>query len=230
VAPDALTVIFSQLVLTDFAATLFITFALWLGPDFILASLGLALDARIGYFAESAVGRLLGQGGSWLDDRDAKLASKPPLAVSAVTLALFAFAGLVLERLLLVAFEDSSFVLATGLTLCIGSGLYELIRPPLLTREEFEFQEAQQAEFAVFAATRLRATASKNTHEREVLKAFRRSNSRFRTAEQVADTSALELVRQWMRTQQMSRGVYMERSAAGFLKGVELLEGPDVGL
>merc|ERR1712070_503923 len=93
--PEFTDVVFQPLGGTDGAAIVFLSLALFLGPDFMLAPLGIASEARLGFLAEGKLGRFLGIGGDWLEDREARLSSDAPLAVTAATLSLFLLSGLV---------------------------------------------------------------------------------------------------------------------------------------
>lgn len=93
--PEFTDVVLQPLGAADGFAICFIALSLFLGPDFMLAPLGIASDARLGYLAEGKLGRLLGIGGDWLEDREARLSSNAPLAVTVATLSVFLLAGLV---------------------------------------------------------------------------------------------------------------------------------------
>ena len=228
--PEFTDVVFQPLGGTDGAAIVFLSLALFLGPDFMLAPLGIASEARLGFLAEGKLGRFLGIGGDWLEDREARLSSDAPLAVTVATLSLFLLIGLVSERLLIFSLEDSSFVLSLGICGCLGGGLYELIRPKLLTREEFRAREFLQSEFTDFAAARLMPTRTGACHETEVIKAFRLFYGKYRRAPQadeeggISDSEILSLMRNW------ARFIAAERSPAGYWKGVMIASAEDVGL
>ena len=115
-------VLFAPLEGSDLLGALFVGVALLLGPDFLLAPAGLVSDdgIRPGYSLESVVGRLIDPSAQWLADRDERLAAKTPLSVRAAVVALFVGAGLLTERLLLLALEDTSFVISLGICGCIG--------------------------------------------------------------------------------------------------------------
>ena len=136
--PDFFDVIFAPTEMVDVFGALFLGIALQLGPDFLLAPAGLVSDEGIrpGYALESVVGERLDPNAQWLKDRREKLAADSPLTVKAIITPLFIAAGLLLDRLLIFAIEDPSFVVSVGICSCIGGGLLEVIREPLPTRAE----------------------------------------------------------------------------------------------
>ena len=136
--PEFVDVIFAPTETVDVIGAVFLGIALQLGPDFLLAPAGLVSDEGIrpGYALESVVGERLDPNAQWLKDRREKLAAESPLTVKAIITPLFIAAGLLLDRLLIFAVEDPSFVVSVGICSCIGGGLLEIIREPLPTRAE----------------------------------------------------------------------------------------------
>ena len=135
---DAASVIFAPVEGMDLVATIFLGIGLMLGPDFALAPAGLVSNdgIRPGYSLESVVGSLITPDAQWLKDRREKLAADAPIQVRALVLLPFLAAGLLVNRLLLVALEDQGFVISLGIISCFGGGLLEVIRQPLPTRAE----------------------------------------------------------------------------------------------
>ena len=209
---------------------------LYLGPDFLLAPLGLASPARLGYRTEALVGRVLpGQGGEWLEDRAGGYASEAPLPVRVATGALFAAAGFALERVLTAASsEQAAFYLGASTTL--WGSLYEVARPKLASRAEREQREVREADFIAFAEARLEAGGS--CHETEIVKAFRRYYPKYRVNRGITDKEVYDLMRRWMsvpRTQLLPGGaisteIVSARSPAGYYSGLSVAKEPDVGL
>jgi len=148
--PDLFDIIFAPTEISDAFGALFVGVALLLGPDFLLAPAGLVSDEGIrpGYALEAVIGDLIEPDAQWLKDRKEKLATSAPIAVKAIILTLFIAAGLLVERILLVALEDSSFVISLGICSCIGGGLLDVIREPLPTREERDTLRGSQTSFS----------------------------------------------------------------------------------
>ena len=142
--PDWASIVFAPSETGDLIAAVFVGTALLLGPDFLLAPAGIVSDdgIRPGFALERVVGELIDGDAQWLRDRRERLAADAPLKVRLPIWLLFVAAGLLVERLLLVAFEDSSFVTSIGICACIGGGLLEVIREPLPTREERDTRAA----------------------------------------------------------------------------------------
>eukprot|EP00325_Prymnesiales_sp_UTEX-LB-985_P019903 CAMPEP_0174760634 /NCGR_PEP_ID=MMETSP1094-20130205/108871_1 /TAXON_ID=156173 /ORGANISM="Chrysochromulina brevifilum, Strain UTEX LB 985" /LENGTH=258 /DNA_ID=CAMNT_0015966575 /DNA_START=138 /DNA_END=914 /DNA_ORIENTATION=- len=181
--PEVAATVFAPLESSDVIAALFLGVALMLGPDFILAPAGLVSNKGIrpGYFLESVVGRAITPDDEWLQDRREELAASAPLRVRALVLAPFLLAGLLVDRLLLVALEDPSFVLSLGIIGCFGGGCLEVIREPLPSRSERDLSETLAEEFLIFSSTRLRLGGQ--CHESEIVSAFRQCYSKYRFAD-----------------------------------------------
>ena len=218
----------------DALLVLLLATGLYLGPDFLLAPLGLASNARLGYRTEAAVGAVLSPGEAWLVDRAEGLAADAPLLVQVATAALYLVFSYLLERVLTAASSDT-LVFYLGASASIWGGLFEVARPRLRTRSQEEERRRWEADFARFAEARL--TASGTCHETEIVRAFRRSYPRYRAGRGISDREILELMRRWMsvpRTQLLPGGaiateVVSCRSAAGYYN-VALTKEPDVGL
>tara|TARA_B110001452_G_scaffold199527_1_gene169481 strand:- start:981 stop:1784 length:804 start_codon:yes stop_codon:yes gene_type:complete len=228
-APTPLDLLLSSLLATG----------LWLGPDFLLAPAGLALELRLGYRTEALVGRILSSG-EWLDDRAEGLAAPAPAVVRATTVALCASAGFVLERLLSSSGSEQA-ALYLGASTCIWGGLYEVARPKLKTRDERELEATRQSEFLEFAEAKLRSSdrPADTVHETEVVRAFRRYYPKYRAERGVSDKELFDLMRRWMsvpRRQLLPGGaigaprMMTTRSAAGYYSSITLTQDPDVGL
>lgn len=228
-APTPLDLLLSSLLATG----------LWLGPDFLLAPVGIGAELRLGYRAEALVGRVLSPG-VWLEDRAEGLAAPAPPVVRATTAALFASAGFLLERLLSSAGSEQA-ALYLGASTCIWGGLYEVARPKLKTRDERELEATRQAEFLAFAEAKLRYSdrTTDTVHETEVVRAFRRYYPKYRADRGVSDKELFDLMRVWMsvpRRQLLPGGaigaprMMTTRSKAGYYSSLTLTQDPDVGL
>lgn len=191
---------------------------------------GLVSDRGIrpGYALERVVGALIDGDAQWLRDRNEGLQADAPLLVRAPIFALFLAAGLLLNRLLLVALEDGTFVISIGICSCIGAGLLEVIRQPLPTRAERDLERTLSDEFLLFSAERL--SVGGRCHEREIVRAFRAFYPRYRYADMdrytdgqsVPDSNIAQCVRRW----NVSMGRPGERTSSGYYKGISLLEAP----
>ena len=225
--PEVGSILFATLELNDAIAAVFVGFALLLGPDFILAPAGIVSNdgIRPGYTLESVLGGLLTPDAQWLKDRRERLKADAPLIVQAPTVTLFLAVGVLVERLLLVAFEDPGFVISLGVCSCIGGSLLEVIREPLPTREERDRSAKLSDEFLIFAADRL--TRGGRCHERDIVKDFRLYYPRYRYADMrrtsdgqsLQDDEIADLVRSW----NGSMGRPGERTSSGFWKGISLV-------
>ena len=180
--PDFIDVIFAPAGAPDLLGAVFLGLALQLGPDFLLAPAGLVSDEGIrpGYALESVIGEVLEPEAQWLKDRRERLAADSPLKVKAIVTPLFIAAGLLLDRLLLFALEDPSFVVSTGICACIGAGLLEILREPLPTRAERDLNRKLTDEFLLFANERI--DPSGRCHERDIVREFRAFYPRYRCA------------------------------------------------
>ena len=222
--PDIASTVFAPLEDIDLAAALTVGLALQLGPDFLFAPAGGVLGIRPGYALEAVIGSVVTPDAQWLRDRREKLATTAPLAVRVPIFALFVAAGLLTSRLLVVAFEDQSFVVSIGICACIGAGVLDLIREPLPTREERDTGARLLDEFMVFAVDGL--AVGGRCHEREIVRAFRSYYPRYRNrdmgrsadGESLDDTTLRDIVRTW--NAQIGRPG--ERTSSGYWKGISL--------
>ncbi|KAL1498533.1 hypothetical protein AB1Y20_013854 [Prymnesium parvum] len=224
--PALADVFLAPLAPADLAAALSLALALLLGPDFLLAPAGLVSrdGIRPGRALERVLGERLEPDAPWLRDRREGLAADAPLAIKAIAALLFGAAGLLLERLLLLALEDVSFVLSVGICACIGAGLLEVIRDPLPTREERDWNRKLVDEFFVFASERLQPTG--RCHESEIVRAFRAYYPRYRRSDMrrtedgvsLPDERVAALVRSW--NGEVGRPAV--RTPAGYWKGISV--------
>ena len=223
-------IVFAPMEPNDAIAAVFIGIALMLGPDFLLAPTGLISDdngIRPGYALERVVGGVIDAEAPWLKDRDEGLQSDAPLSVRLPIFALFVAAGLLVNRLLLVALEDSSFVISLGICSCIGGGLLEVIRKPLPTRAERDLERRLADEFLLFSTDRL--AVGGRCHESDIVRAFRQYYPRYRYADMERSTDGVSLsdasitasVRRW----NIAMGRPAERTSTGYWKGISVAAG-----
>ena len=224
--------------LFDIFGAALLAVGLYLGPDFLLAPIGLAANARVGYRMEAAVGRALTPNQPWLADRADGLASDAPPLVRLFTAALFVVAGVLVERIISTLGSDTA-VFYLGASSCVWGGLYEVARPTLPTREVAERDAMRKGEFRRFVEARFVVGGpSTSCHESEVARAFRRFYPKYRIDRGISDAEIYALMRRWMsvpRTQLLPGAaigteIVSARTAAGFYKGISLAEEPDVGL
>jgi len=224
----------------DLCMAVLLAIGLYLGPDFVLAPLGLGSKASVGYRTEAAVGRLLSldEAPTWLDDRQAGLASPAPALVRAVVFALFVGGGYVLERFLSAVGSDNA-VFYLGASTTLWGGLYEAaLRPKLPSREERDLATTREAEFVAFAALRLGAQSGGTCHETDIVRAFRRYYPKYRVDRGITDAEISDLMRRWASVERtrllpggaLSTETVSARTAAGYYKGITVKEEPDVGL
>ena len=221
-------IVFAPTELNDIIAAFFLGIALLLGPDFVLAPAGLVSDRGIrpGYSLEAVVGSVLDPNAQWLKDRKENLAADAPLKVRAPIFLLFVAAGLLVNRLLLVALEDPSFVISLGICSCIGGGFLEIIREPLPTREERDFDVRLRDEFLLFSTDRLQVGWSERCHERDIVAAFRLFYPKYRYSDmsRYADGMSVsdDLIKDQVRAWNTKMGRPGERTATGYWKGVSV--------
>ena len=215
-----------------------LTIGLYLGPDFLLAPIGLAANARLGYRTEAAVGRVLTPQAPWLVDRARGFAADAPPLVQRSTAALFVLAGVLVERTIATLGSDNA-VFYLGASSCLWGGLYEVARPRLPSRAIAERDAMREEEFIRFAAARLSVGgANASCHESEVARAFRRFYPKYRVDRGISDTEIYALMRRWMSAPRSVRlpgaaigtEIVSTRTAAGFYKGISVAAEPDVGL
>ena len=228
--PDMMATVLSPLEGGDLVAAGFLGVALMLGPDFLLAPAGLVSDegVRPGYALESVIGDVVTPDAQWLKDRKEKLAADAPPQVRGLVLLPFLAAGLLANRLLLVALESGSFVLSVGIISCFGALVLEVIREPLPTRDERDLAEKLSAEFMLFSTERL--SVGGRCHERDIVRAFRAFYPRYRSRDMrrsqdgvsVPDDEIADLVRGW--NARMGRPAM--RTPSGFWKGISVAPPP----
>lgn len=223
---DAGSIVFAPLQDSDIIATLFIGVALMLGPDYFLAPAGLvsAKGIRPGYALEAVVGSFIDSDAQWLKDRNEGLKADAPLSVRGPILALFLAAGLLVNRLLLVALEDQVFVISLGIISCIGGGFLEIIRPQPPTRAERDLERALADEFLIFSTSKL--SVGGRCHESDIVRAFRQYYPRYRYADMeryedgasLSDADLKACVRKW----NIAMGQPAERTSSGYWKGISV--------
>ena len=128
--------------------------------------------------------------------------------------------------MLLLALEDSSFVISLGICSCIGGGLLEVIREPLPTRQERDLLRKLEDEFFVFANEQMQPSG--RCHERDIIRAFRQFYPRYRYRDMsstvdgvnVPDDRVGDLVRSW--NAQVGRPG--TRTSTGYWKGISVTE------
>lgn len=231
---DAGSIIFAPIEGMDLVATLFLGIGLMLGPDFLLAPAGLVSNdgIRPGYSLEAVVGGIVTPDAQWLKDRRERLAADAPLQVRALVLLPFLAAGLLANRMLLVALEDQVFVLSLGIISCIGGGLLEVIRQPLPTRAERDLKARLADEFLIFSADFLTTSrGSARCHERDVVAAFRTYYPRYRNRDMERSTDGVsvpdEVIADALRSWNVQMGRPGVRSSAGFWKGIAVKKRED---
>lgn len=202
---------------SDVASTLLIAIALAVGPGPWLAPLGIGTDVRPLRFSSIFLAKMLGQESEqWCRDAVDGLDFAAPPAMRAAVGLLFLCAALLVERMLLVLLDDSeTFVLSLSGSLFIAACFFELIRPKLQTREEYERSEGQYREFLEFAEAQLELTnPASSCHETDIVREFRLYFSKYRSGdERITDADIERMMRRLNRK---------ERTPAGYYKGIRL--------
>lgn len=161
-----------------------------------------------------------GKSTDWLEEREAGLKSKAPLPIQITVFAIYLLFGIFVQTIL---GSDGNSALTAGVFAIIAC-VYEIGRPVLPTKEEALFDAKLDQAVASFADERILkygddvsdsispVRQDEAVNERELVVAFRRMKGY--TSAEVADTQ-IE-----MRMRSYGTG----RSAAGFIKGIRLLQ------
>ena len=171
----------------------------------------------------------------WLRDRNEGLFAPIPLGLSAVLLGVFASIGILLHQSILLlegGLGDADISLQLAGVSLIGGASLELGRiasgEKKMTKEDSERAFLLETEFEEFASRRLKKGG--NCHRSEVIRAFRRFNSKYRNAENpqnpeydVSDLEIERLIKSWSR-----RMGNQEMSSAGFFNGIQIDDQSDV--
>jgi len=201
----------------NLVASLLVGAAIYFGPDWSLASLGLETGVQPGRATALFVGRLADSNSTFVIAQDEGYSASAPLPVQLVTFSAFAAAGSAGYSGLLYVFDGAAtFVFAAAACCALAGGVYEIGRPRQQTRDEADVTDLLESSFAAFAEKRLeRASMTATVHKSEVVRAFRKSVGRYRTAEgsEIADVQIERCLRKWLGG---------PVSPAGFCKGLAL--------
>ena len=214
--------------LVQFGTGALLAYAIYLGPDWILAPLGWETNIRPGRAATDALGQVIAPDSEFARERQAGFDAAAPVPVLGAAALLFLCLGFGAEAALCDALGSSTtFVGAWATCACIAGSVYEVGRPATLNRAEAEEEANLDDAFADFAERRFEADPTAATNVIEITRAFRRSArgkaSKYRSAEaSVADVQIERLAKRWLR----ERGGVV--TSSGFLKGVRLSDEPDV--
>jgi hypothetical protein len=214
--------------LVQFGTGALLAYAIYLGPDWILAPLGWETNIRPGRAATDALGQVIAPDSEFARERQAGFDAAAPVPVLGAAALLFLCLGFGAEAALCDALGSSTtFVGAWATCACIAGSVYEVGRPASLTRAEALEEQTLDDAFADFAERRFELAPTAATNVIEVTRAFRRSArgkaSKYRSAEaSVADVQIERLAKRWLR----ERGGVV--TSSGFLKGVRLADEPDV--
>ena len=176
----------------------------------VLLFLGRLETARPSDWVLRQVGRALH--GSDLDDPDFE-ASR---SVYAATWAIFAASGASVALALNVLLGEATWSVSSGIGLGLAAGVYELGRPKRYNLDEKAELDAQWRDFQSFAEARLELAG--RCHISEIGRAFRRSNPRYRTPEQLSDKTLRSLVANW--------APQAQRSSQGYYRGLSVRKVP----
>jgi hypothetical protein len=225
-APESASLLPPELVQLGTGALL--AYAIYLGPDWILAPLGWETNIRPGRAATDALGQVIAPDSEFARERQAGFDAAAPVPVLGAAALLFLCLGFGAEAALCDALGSSTtFVGAWATCACIAGSVYEVGRPASLTRAEALEEQTLDDAFADFAERRFELAPTAATNVIEITRAFRRSArgkaSKYRSAEaSVADVQIERLAKRWLR----ARGGVV--TSSGFLKGVRLSDEPDV--
>lgn len=199
--------------------------ALYLGPDWILAPLGLDTQLRPGRAATAALGRLVDADSAFARDSAAGFAADAPLPLEAATWALFLVLGFLTENACVAALGSSTtYVAAWAASIVLAASVYEVGRGSPGTRDEVAAEDSLAAAFEDFAESRFEFAGAAATNTIEIVRAFRRATAKYRNAEGsgVSDVEIERLAKKWWRRRQGAV------TSSGFLKGIKLKTEADI--
>ncbi|KAG8467690.1 hypothetical protein KFE25_006742 [Diacronema lutheri] len=215
-APTDPAQLLAALGIEDALGSALIAYALAVGPGPWLAPLGIGTNFRPTRQVVLLLARATGASDAqWARDAADGFAYELPAPMLALMAAVFLLAGLVIERFLLLALDDSvTFVFSLSGSLAIAAAFFELIRPPLTTRAAHEQNELEYGEFEQFASAQLERAPGTSCHETDIVRAYRTFYPKYRAASgRLSDSDIESLMRRWGR---------FERSPAGYYKGISL--------
>ncbi|KAJ1633735.1 hypothetical protein T492DRAFT_978402 [Pavlovales sp. CCMP2436] len=210
--------VLTTLQLPDLVSTVLIAYALAVGPGPWVAAIGIGSNIRPTRQVALILARLLGlEKERWAQDVGDGFSFDLPLPIVVTMGAIFGLFGLVTQRLLLLGLDGSTtFVLSLSGSLAVAAWFFELIRPQLESREEYDQRQEQLVEFEAFASAQLERAPGASCHESNVVKSFRAFYPKYRASSGKIDDGEIEsMMRRW--------GV--ERSPAGYYKGISLKPG-----
>jgi hypothetical protein len=168
----------------------------------------------------------------WLQDRNAGLFASPPLPFLLLLGVVFLCLGTVTQFLLLQLAEGDRGVCGqlAGVAL-IGGGFLEIGRiasgEKRMTRDELDRAVKLKEEFEEFAEKRL--IPGGNCHRSDIVKAFRRFNSKYRQADSEAypltDLEIEKLLRAWNERANEGKA---DMTSSGFYYGIQINKDADV--
>jgi len=208
----------TTLQIPDLIAASLLAIAFAVGPGPWLAPLGIGTDIRPSRYIGLAAARALGRSEEqWARDAADGFSYDAPFDMQIIVALILFISGLLTDRLLLLALDGSgTFVLSLSGSLVIAAAFFELIRPQLQSRQDFEFKEAQYAEFESFAEAELDFSPSASCHESDIVRSFRLFYPKYRASSSLIKDEDIErMMRKWGR---------FERTPAGYYKGIELKE------
>jgi len=161
----------------------------------------------------------------WLNDRNDVLFSTLPKNYLFILFVIFIVLGCITDIIVRTVTEDSTISLQFACTSFISGGALELGRifsgEKRVTREYYDNEMMLQDEFKQFATSRLMPGG--NCHRSEVVKAFRRYNSKYRQDDTISDLEIERVFRLWSQTT-----MNINMSSAGFFTGMQINEDADV--
>lgn len=200
----------------DVIGSVLIAYALAVGPGPWLAPLGIGTNVRPTRQVALFIARATRQESEpWALDVQDGFSYELPLPILVLMGVTFVLTGLVIERVLLLALDDSvMFVFSLAGSLAIAAAFFELIRPPLESRADYEQRQLEYSEFEQFASAQLERTPGASCHETDIVRSFRTFYPKYRAASgKISDTDIEGMMRRWGK---------FERSPAGYYKGIAL--------
>ena len=166
-APESASLLPPELV--QFGTGALLAYAIYLGPDWILAPLGWETNIGRGRAATDVLGQVIAPESEFARERKAGFDAAAPVTVLGAAALLFLCLGFGAEAALCDALGSSTtFVGAWATCACIAGSVYEVGRPVTLNREEAMEEATLEEAFADFAerrfeqAPRRRRTSSRS--------------------------------------------------------------------
>ena len=163
-----------------------------------------------------------------MKDTKEGLFGKPPTVFLLAFAALMSLFSVAVDRLVLIGTNgDANVTLQIAGVFLINAGVIELARidsgEKTVSREDAERKDTWRGEFEGFAVEKIAVSSAGSCHKSDVVRAYRRFYSKYRTEEAEGSPTDLDifyLFAEW----NLSKGTRVKPSSAGFVKGLIVKE------